>query len=153
MVTVIPASLGAFFFLRYFANFRWRLYARWLSRNSDTSVRVGIEIVDQDYFPLKQTKSLHVTFYDNFQTSLIFFIRRKQVLKSLKDASLQKVSHLLHKKKKGPDLESLELPKSLKGELLTESSSIWYHTQPSKLSDMKIIRRASGWRPLGFLVI
>merc|ERR1719431_749798 len=79
--------------------------------NISRKLSVKIEILDQDYFPLKQTKSLHVTFSDNFQTSLIFFIRQKQVLKTLKDASLQKLSQLLKKKQ---NFESLGLPETLK---------------------------------------
>lgn len=120
-------------------------------------IRVDIEILDQNYFPLKQTKSLHVTFYDNFKTSLVFFIRRKQVLKSLKDASLQKLSELLKKTEKG-SLESIEIPESLKREVLIESSYIWNQRQVSARSiqnfnDRKMFRRDYSWRALQYLMI
>ena len=120
-------------------------------------IRVDIEILDQNYFPLKQTKSLHVTFYDNFKTSLIFFIRRKQVLKSLKDASLQKLSELLKKTERG-SLESIEIPESLKREVLIESSYIWNQRQVSARSvqnfnDRKMFRRDYSWRALQYLMI
>ena len=114
-------------------NMDWRFFT------GGPNLRVRIEILDQDYFPLKQTKSLHVTFSDNFQTSLIFFIRRKQVLKTLKDASLQKLSQLLKKKQ---NFESLGLPETLKNDLLNEAQNIWYQEQISRTTfpDMKLRR-------------
>ena len=117
---------------------------------SGPNLRVEIEILDQDYFPLKQTKSLHVTFCDNFQTSLIFFIRRKQVLKTLKDASLQKLSQLL---KEEQNFESLELPKSLKADLLSEARNIWYQKQISRPTFPDVIRRDSPWRSYQYLMV
>ena len=117
-----------------------------------SNLQVGIEILDQDAFPLTQTKSLHVTFYDNFQTSLIFFIRRKQVLKTLKDASLQKLSKLL---KKRHDFESLDIPNSLKKDLLNEVKNIWYQNQNSRqtFSDLKMIKRDRPWRGIKYLMV
>ena len=132
-----------------------RIDRRFMSA-SEADIKVEIEILDQDYFPLKQTKSLHVTFFDNFTTSLIFFIRRKQVMRSLKDASLQKLSELLQKKRR-ERLDSLELPLSLKSELLTESQNIWYQTQFSKnpqlVSDRMMFRRDCSWRAVQFLMM
>ena len=124
-----------------------------------SEINVGIDILDQDYFPLKQTKSLHVTFDDNFKTSLIFFIRRKQVMKSLRATSLQKLSEIIQKR---AGLESLEIPLTLKRELLTESRNIWYQTQFCKSEGLGLaspdlgrvmFRRDTSWRALQFLMI
>ena len=131
-----------------------RIDRRFMS-STEPSIKVDVEILDQDYFPLKQTKSLHVTFFDSFTTSLIFFIRRKQVMRTLKDASIQKVSELLQKKRQ--ELDSLELPLSLKTELLSESQNIWYQTQfaknPQLVSDRKMFRRDCSWRAVQFLMM
>ena len=126
-------------------------------------ISVEIDILDQNYFPLKQTKSLHVTFSDNFRTSLIFFIRRKQVLKSLKDVSLERLSELLNKTDAASELlknnaktkclNSIEIPEMLKTDILVESRNIWNqkHEQNTavmkkKMSGRKMLSRDFSWR-------
>ena len=126
-------------------------------------ISVEIDILDQNYFPLKQTKSLHVTFSDNFRTSLIFFIRRKQVLKSLKHVSLERLSELLNKTDAASELlknnaktkclNSIEIPEMLKTDILVESRNIWNqkHEQNTammkkKMSGRKMLSRDFSWR-------
>ena len=126
-------------------------------------ISVEIDILDQNYFPLKQTKSLHVTFSDNFRTSLIFFIRRKQVLKSLKHVSLERLSELLNKTEAASELlknntktkclNSIEIPEMLKTDILVQSRNIWNqkHEQNTammmkKMSGRKMLSRDFSWR-------
>ena len=131
-----------------------RIDQRFLATGA-SNITVEIEILDQDYFPLKQTKSLQVTFDDMFKTSLIFFIRRKQVMKSLRVASLQKVSEIIPNR---ASFQSLEIPVTLKSDLLKESKNIWYEKQNftracPTLSSRMMFRRDHSWRAMQFLMI
>ena len=76
----------------------------------------------------------------------------QKVLKTLKDASLQKLSQLLKKKQ---NFESLGLPETLKNDLLNEAQNIWYQEQLSRTTfpDMKLRReRDRPWRAFQYLI-
>ena len=54
---------------------------RELQKYLNPCINVRLDIFDQTYFPMKKTKSLHLSFTDPSKTSLVFLIRRKQVLR------------------------------------------------------------------------
>ena len=106
-------------------------------------INVKLDIFDQTYFLKKQTKSLHLSFTDPSQTSLVFFIRRKQVLRRLKDISIQKVSeHMIQ----ASDLLCIEIPMSLKSDLTDEAQTIWNRRNPQEDSQKQENQRNFGWK-------
>ena len=99
---------------------------RYLRRYMSPGINVRVEIFNQTYFPKKLTKSLHLSFTDPSRTTLVFLIRRRQVLKSLKDISIQNVTGQVIR---SSDVRCLEIPMSLKQDLVAEAQSIWYQAK------------------------
>ena len=94
-----------------------------LQRYMSPGINVRVEIFNPTYFQMKLTKSLHLSFTDPSKTTLVFLIRRRQVLKSLKDISIQNVTeHII----RSSDVRCLEIPMSLKKDLIAEAQTIWY---------------------------
>ena len=114
-----------------------------LEKYLSPGLNVRLDIFDQTYFPKKQTKSLHLSFTDPAKTSLVFLIRRKQVLRRLKDISIQKVSeHIIQTS----DLPSLEIPQSLKSDLIDEARTIWNRRNPQEDFQKQENQRNFGWK-------
>ena len=114
-----------------------------LEKYLSPGLNVRLDIFDQTYFPKKQTKSLHLSFTDPAKTSLVFLIRRKQVLRRLKDISIQKVSeHIIQTS----DLPSLEIPQSLKSDLIDEARTIWNRRNPQQDFQKQENQRNFGWK-------
>ena len=110
-------------------------------------IDVKLDIFDQAYFLKKQTKSLHLSFTDPSQTSLVFFIRRKQVLRRLKDISIQKVSeHFSEHTIETSDFLCLEIPVSLKSDLIDEVQTIWNRRNPQEDFQKLENQRNFGWK-------
>ena len=82
----------------------------------------------------KVTYNHGIIVIDTFTVSWSFSIRRKQMLDSLKEAALRRVSQLLgcHDPLLGEDLEKIQIPLVLKGEMLNEYFTIWCQTRGSK---------------------
>ena len=116
---------------------------RELEKYLTPGINVRLDIFDQTYFPMKETKSLQLSFTDPSKTSLVFFIRRKQVLRSLKDISIQKVSEQMIQTS---DLLSLEIPMSLKSDLFNEDQTIWNERKLEEDFQKQEYQRKFGWR-------
>ena len=116
---------------------------RELEKYLSPGINVRLDIFDQTYFPKKQTKSLHLSFTDPSKTSLVFLIRRKQVLRRLKDISIQKVSEQMIQTS---DLVCLEIPMSLKSEVIDEARTIWNRTNPQEDFQKQENQRNFGWK-------
>ena len=116
---------------------------RELEKYLTPGINVRLDIFDQTYFPMKETKSLQLSFTDPSKTSLVFFIRRKQVLRSLKDISIQKVSEQMIQTS---DLLSLEIPMSLKSDLFNEAKTIWNERKLEEDFQKQEYQRKFGWR-------
>ena len=116
---------------------------RELQKYLTPGINVRLDIFDQTYFPKKQTKSLHLSFTDPSKTSLVFLIRRKQVLRRLKDISIQKVSEQMIQTS---DLVCLEIPMSLKSEVIDEARTIWNRTNPQEDFQKQENQRNFGWK-------
>ena len=113
---------------------------RELEKYLTPGINVRLDIFDQTYFPKKETKSLHLSFADPSKTSLVFLIRRKQVLRSLRDISIQKVSE------QTSDFGCLEIPKSLKSDLIDEAKTIWNRRNPQEDFQKQEDQRNFGWK-------
>ena len=127
-------------------------YAKNVWIGAGKQVKVVTEICDEKYFLFRDTKSLYVTFFDDFSTSLQFFIRRKQTLRSLKQSALHTVTEALNDKSK---IEFLEVPQSLKLEAKNELESCWVKRSPrsedfSDRSERRMINRDVSWRAAEF---
>ena len=94
-----------------------------LQRYMSPGINVRVEIFNPTYFQMKLAKSLHLSFTDPSKTTLVFLIRRRQVLKSLKDISIQTVTEQIIR---SSDVRCLEIPMSLKKDLIAEAQTIWY---------------------------
>ena len=116
--------------------------SRELQRYLTPGINVSIGIFNQTYFPMKDTKSLHLSFTDPSKTTLVFLIRKKQVLKSLRNISIQNVAEQM---KLPSDLQCLEIPMSLKKELVDEAQSIWYRGNPEE-DFQKKENKSFSWR-------
>merc|ERR1712055_839034 len=83
---------------------------------NDASKKVNVEadISDEDYFPSKHARSLFISVFTGVYTSLHFFIRRKQILRSLKELAMHAVADRLEEKSK---IEDLEIPRTLRHEV------------------------------------
>ena len=120
---------------------------RELQKYLTPGINVRLDIFDQTYFPMKKTKSLHLSFTDPSQTSLVFFIRRKQVLRRLKDISIQKVSeHFSEHMIQTSDFLCLEIPVSLKSDLVDGAQTIWNRRNPQEDFQKQENLRNFGWK-------
>ena len=117
--------------------------SRELEKYLTPGINVRLNIFDQTYFRMKQTKTLHLSFTDQSKTSLVFLIRRKQVLRSLKDISTQKVTEqMIHTS----DSLNLEIPMSLKSDLINEAQTIWNQMTHQEDFQKQEYQRNFGWR-------
>ena len=116
---------------------------RELQRYMSPGINVRVEIFNQTFFPMKLTKSLHLSFTDPSKTTLVFLIRRKQVLRSLKHISIQNVTEQINPPS---DLQCLEIPMSLKKDLVDEAQSIWYRAKPEEDFQKKENKTNFSWR-------
>ena len=125
-------------------------YAKNVWIGAGKEVKVVTEICDEKYFLSRNTKSLFVNFFDDFSTSLHFFIRRKQVLRSLKETALNRVTEGLKDKSKVKDLE---VPHSLKLEAEAGLETWWIKRSPKSgdYQQRRMIKRDVSWRAADFV--
>jgi len=88
------------------------------------NISATAKLKEKIYFtpPLGSKKSLCVSFTDKFKTEVIFHVKKRSTMKSLKDLSLAAVAEYVHFEK---DLLSLELPVTLHGDLTMALSDGW----------------------------
>ena len=93
------------------------------------NITAKVQIEEQSYFtpPLGSKKSLRICLSDAFNTELLFHIKKKSVMKSLKDLGAEVVAESLKHKE---DIAELEIPITLILNLLKEFNNDWnakYH--------------------------
>ena len=88
------------------------------------NIKVNATLEEKVYFtpPLGLKKRLKISFTDNFKTELLFHIKKKGTLKSLKDLSASAVVDNLKTKE---DIAKLEIPISLIANLVKEFENDW----------------------------
>ena len=93
------------------------------------NIKTKVQIEEQSYFtpPFGSKKSLRICLSDTFNTELLFQIKKKSVMKSLKDLGAESVADSLKHKE---DIAELEIPITLILNLLKEFNNDWnpkYH--------------------------
>lgn len=88
------------------------------------NIKANVTIQEKAYFtpPLGSKKSLRISFTDTFKTEVLFYIKKKCNLKSLKNIGAAAVVDHLEDTK---DIAELEIPTSLIGNLVTQFNDDW----------------------------
>ena len=115
-------------------------------------VTVEADISDENYFLSKQTRSLYIRIFDGGLTSLHFFIRRKQILRSLKDLALHKVANSLKDESK---IAELEIPRTLRQEVGEVLEHWWIQRSRAdhrlEIIQPRMMARDVSWRAAHFV--
>ena len=88
------------------------------------NIKANAFLEEQVYFtpPLGSKKSLKISFTDNYKTEVLFHIKKRTTMKSLKDLSVSAVVDNLKTKE---DIAKLEIPISLIANLVKEFGDDW----------------------------
>ena len=115
-------------------------------RTDSESLQMSVvtELCDEPYFLHPSTKSLYITFSDELLTCLHFFVRRKQILQTLKDIGLDQFVNSLQSLK----VESKNLPKTVLEDIERENKAWWNCKISRTLSCLHggMINRDVSWR-------
>ena len=121
---------------------------------NDTSNKVKVEadISDENYFLSKQARSLYIRIVAGASTSLHFFIRRKQILRSLKELAVHAVTDRL---KENSKIEELEIPRTLRQEVGQVVEYWWVQMkrprQRLNYIQPRMMSRDVSWRAANFV--
>ena len=90
-------------------------------------IRCSIEIEEKSYFtkPYGSKKCLTISFTDKFKTKIIFHVKKKSVMKSLRELGAEAVVDNL---KTDKNITNLDIPKTLTVDLMQAAKNDWSPT-------------------------
>ena len=88
----------------------------------ELELKVNVKISEKNYYQTDSIKHLRLIFNDLFKTVVLFEVRKKQVMKTLRMLSAEMVSSMLNTVK---EVSTLEIPTTLYTDILTAYEDHW----------------------------